>query len=422
MPEKRITQLFKIIFSNFTANLGSQIFTFGIGLFILKETGSAFGFGIIIMIPPLISFLLTPLAGYIVDKYNRKKIILSSQIGSIMSLLIFFAANYFFDFSLAYNSYYYYLLLLVSGLLAGFDKLVTVSFSASLASLVLDEDLERSSSFLQVSNSAAMISAPILGSILFAFENFSIFILIVIFTETLALLLNGFINYTFNKKEKSSADEGPKNIKDSFFSAITYINNHPIITYVILIAIIANFFITSTFIGLPFVVIDYFQVKNWQYGLIESGIAIGIFGTGLIMGLLKNTGDPLKNLKKGINYIALIIIFLSVPLFTEFNNSIITAYYLILNIILGSVATFINIPLMVILHKSIAENFKGRVFSVFFTLIQLFNPFGIFIFGILFDLYSPAWLFIFSGTLVISLTTISHRLILRNRSPILLET
>lgn len=421
MLERRKIQLFKIIISSFTANLGSQIFSFGIGLFILKETGSALGFGLIIMIPPLLSVLLAPLAGYIVDKYNRKRIVMNSQIGSVVVLLIFLITTYFSDFSLAYDSYYYYLLLLILGFLAVFDKLVTVSFSSSLASLVLDEDLERSSSFLQVSNSLAMIFAPILGSILFAFQNFSSFIFIVIFTETLALVVTYFINYNFNKKVNILSSDSPQNIRESFTSAVNYINNHAIITYVILIAIIANFFITSTFIGLPFVVINHFQVSNWQYGLIESGIAIGIFVTGLIMGILKSTGDPLKNLKKGINFIALLIMLLSIPLFIEVSNSIVTAYYLILNIILGSVATFINVPLMVILHRSIAENFKGRVFSVFFTLIQLFNPLGIFIFGILFDLYSPAWLFVISGSLVFGITIISHRLILKKRSSILLE-
>ncbi|KFK72995.1 ferroportin1 family protein [Bacillus cereus] len=89
MKKSSLFQIIKVLTSHFISNFGSQVFSFGIGLFVLKETGSALSFGITILIGPLISLLLTPLVGYTVDKLNRKIIVQGAQILSILSLIFF---------------------------------------------------------------------------------------------------------------------------------------------------------------------------------------------------------------------------------------------------------------------------------------------------------------------------------------------
>lgn len=76
---------------------------------------------------------------------------------------------------------------------------------------------------------------------------------------------------------------------------------------------------------------------------------------------------------------------------------------------------------MVILHKTIKEEFKGRVFSIFFTSVQLFNPLGIVIFGILFEKINPNMIFISVGISIILTVNLSTYQLLKKERRLILE-
>ncbi len=134
---------------------------------------------------------------------------------------------------------------------------------------------------------------------------------------------------------------------------MNYIKGNSIITFVIGIAVFVNLFITALFIGLPYAAIKIFQVNDIQYGLIESGIAIGIFIAGIIMGIKKDVEDPLGNLQLGIIGIGLLVSLISIPFIFPLNSTWITIYYFIINALIGGITTSVNVPIMVILHKTI---------------------------------------------------------------------
>ena len=82
-------QLIKLIMTTITGNFGSSILSFIIGLLILKKTESALNFGISQIIGPLVALILVPFVGAIVDKYNKKIVIVIAQTFSIVSLLLY---------------------------------------------------------------------------------------------------------------------------------------------------------------------------------------------------------------------------------------------------------------------------------------------------------------------------------------------
>ena len=79
----------KIIISTIFGNLGSSIFSFGLSLLILKETGSATNFGISFVIAPVLAVIFMPFIGGFVDKYDRKKIALFAQTVITVAVLLF---------------------------------------------------------------------------------------------------------------------------------------------------------------------------------------------------------------------------------------------------------------------------------------------------------------------------------------------
>ena len=92
LAQQRRQKLY-IIISHLFGKLGSGIFSFGIGLMILRETGSASNFGFSQIIGPVVSLLLLPLTGSVIDRLNHKKIVITAQICSIGGILLFLAAD-----------------------------------------------------------------------------------------------------------------------------------------------------------------------------------------------------------------------------------------------------------------------------------------------------------------------------------------
>lgn len=99
-------QMFQIIGAIFFGNFGSSVFSFATSLYILQRTGSALGMGLSLIISPIVTLLLTPYIGYVVDSFNHKRILIFSQLATIVALIVF-------GFLLIKYSKYYFVELIV---------------------------------------------------------------------------------------------------------------------------------------------------------------------------------------------------------------------------------------------------------------------------------------------------------------------
>ncbi|EUJ33740.1 permease [Listeria floridensis FSL S10-1187] len=179
-------QIFKVILSGITGNLGSGVLTFIIGLLILRETNSAFSFGISQVIGPVVALVLLPITGSIIDRFERKKIVVYAQLLSVFSLTVYVFVLYYQGFS---HLIYTYLLLIC---LRISDQFLTTAFTASVVHIVVEDDIQKLKSFQQMISSLAAIFAPLLGAVLFDILPLTILVLLEIGIEllTVAIILN----------------------------------------------------------------------------------------------------------------------------------------------------------------------------------------------------------------------------------------
>ncbi|CAH1853173.1 hypothetical protein [Convivina intestini] len=75
--------------TNILFNLSVTTLNFVFGLYFFELTGSAFIFGTLTIIGPIVSLLLTPIMANIVDRINHKKILIYSQFFAAISLLTY---------------------------------------------------------------------------------------------------------------------------------------------------------------------------------------------------------------------------------------------------------------------------------------------------------------------------------------------
>ena len=396
--EKSVKQMIKVITTTFFGTFGSMMLNYGISLMVLRKTGSALSFGITILLVPLINLVLSPFAGHYADKYDRKKIILYSQVLSLVTLLIF---------SIMYKMETMPLVLMVSiiiSLLAVGDAFFSSASNASVASIVRDADIQKLSSFKQTMTAGSQVLAPLLGAFLFALMNFEFYILLVAFLELLALIINQTIDYKFNKKNDNHTIAKIEENEDAFKSmlkTLKFLMKSKEAKSLFEVAIMMNFFAAVIVVGIPYVLLNEFNATDFQYSLFQVSAVLGMILFSIYYGTSKREeGNVFRILFVCSLIFGLLLGMLSIPFFIHMDNLWKIIIYIIFSFGFGVGAAIINVPLNIFFHKHIHESLKGRVFALMTALMSSLVPLGTLFFGILFDVFSPRWIFIGTGLIV----------------------
>lgn len=86
---------------------------------------------------------------------------------------------------------------------------------------------------------------------------------------------------------------------------------------------------------------------------------------------------------------------ISLPLVLPMSYWIQFSYYMMLMFCFGSMIIVINTSIQVMLQKTIADEYKGRVFSIIETMALI--PLGMVIYGILYDIFPGQWVLLLSA-------------------------
>ncbi|HEX2078784.1 MAG TPA: MFS transporter [Longimicrobium sp.] len=146
-------------FGQMVSMIGTTLTEFGVSVWVYQKTGSATLFAMILLVGVLPGILISPLAGTLVDRWDRRKTMMLADTGAALSTLAM-------------------ALLLIGDRLEVWHILVAVSISAScrafqgpawMAStslLVPEEHLGRASGMMSIARSAAAIVGPLLAGVL----------------------------------------------------------------------------------------------------------------------------------------------------------------------------------------------------------------------------------------------------------------
>lgn len=146
---------------------GSSLLSFVLGLYILRTISSAFLYSLSQVIGPIVAVILLPILGSIVDKYDKKKIILFSQFASCAALLVFALLNYTGGFD-----YIGVLFLLI--VLKISDQFLTTSLTASTILIVEEDRVQTFKAHLQMIQSISMLISPFIAVLLYQLFSLSV--------------------------------------------------------------------------------------------------------------------------------------------------------------------------------------------------------------------------------------------------------
>ena len=151
--------------------IGSNVFSFAMSLYILNLTGSGIAFSISLFTRMLPNAILSPFAGVIADKVDRKKMVVVTDIlaGILMFVLMGIAS-----FDSLRITYIYISIFLLSSINVFFG----VSMKASKANIVDKANMKKINSYGMMINSISEISGAVFGGLIYAFLDIKVFIVI----------------------------------------------------------------------------------------------------------------------------------------------------------------------------------------------------------------------------------------------------
>ena len=151
--------------------LGSTLTGFSLGVWAYQQTGSVTDFAMIALAASLPAALLSPIAGSIVDRYNRKTILLIGQSVAVL-LTAALATLYWLDILAVWH------IVLLSAISAIFNAFVMPAIAASVIMLVPANKLTQANGMMSLSVGVVHLIAPaIAGALLLGLGLQAIFLI-----------------------------------------------------------------------------------------------------------------------------------------------------------------------------------------------------------------------------------------------------
>jgi DHA3 family macrolide efflux protein-like MFS transporter len=262
-----------IWFGQLVSVIGSGLTNFALGVWVLKTTGSVTMYSLILLFSTFPAVLFSPIAGVIVDRYDRRNVmIIGDTISGIGTILIFalFKTN-------SLEIWHLYIILSFSSI-AG--SLQFPAYQAAVSTLVPKQHLGRASGMVQVAESIAIIISPILAGFLFQIIDLHGIVLIDFSTFVIAFITLMVVRIPLVASHNKEENKKPSVLKEAIFGW-NYIIERPGLLWLLVFFAISNFLLGFYNILLQPYVLSFSNEKI--LGFIISSLGIGMLLGGLLM-------------------------------------------------------------------------------------------------------------------------------------------
>lgn len=401
MPIAVKRNMILFLIGKMTAVLGSSIYGFAIGLYILAETGSSLNFAVTLILSMLPRILLSPIAGTLSDRWNRKKMIITSDFACAIWLIIVLLL-----FTYVYPEIW--LLYTATAVLSILNTFYSSAVTSSIYNMVGPDFLQKAMSLNQAAASLSTILGPVLGGMFFGLFQITTFMIINIIAFTISGFASIFIQYDLfaEKKEKEINSTIFSDLKSGF----SFVKNQVFIKNLIFLSVFLNFWFAVFPVAMPYLVLTIRKMEPVQLGIIEGTFSVGMMLMAIILSAKAEIKRKDISIFGGLIAMSTVLILLGLPNFPgmmSVSNAVFFPYLIFMVLLLSSFIMIINMPIMVFLQKSTPDEYRGRVMSLLETGASAMAPLGYIIFGFLLE-KMPVWILMAICGLSIILLILYH--------------
>lgn len=391
-----------LFWGRLVSQVGDGIHYLALTWLVLDLTGSGTALGTMLFASSIPMVLLAPFSGVLADLWDRKTIVVSMDVlrGLIILTLAFvFKAGY--------------LTLPILYVATIFSSLCGVLFgpaiSATVPGLVKKDELVKANSLNSLSRAATQIVGPVVGAFLLGITGYYGVFLI----NGIAFLLSAFseIFIRFPEMVKKQPDEqitAGQQFSRSFKEGFVYIWRNMGLRTIIFFAVALNF-VSSPLLGviLPYFGKEVLLLEAQQYGNLQAMMPVGFLIGTAVIGYLTKKYRKESLLSLSISVMGGIILlwgFFAKPV--VYGNMALSSTIIGLSsslLAIGVLNILVNVPFQVTLQETVPDHYRGRVFGLMDSMVQMLVPLSMAFSGVLVDNFSVSSLFTAAGLITVCL-------------------
>ncbi|QNU68231.1 MFS transporter [Ruminiclostridium herbifermentans] len=390
--------LLLLVSGRFISGIGSTVLTFALSLYVLDITGTAGTFSLVLSLSVLPMIFVNMFTGVFVDRYNKKRIIVGSDILSGVIVIAYTGLLNFYPKSIVLIVFY---VLTISTIQSFFNLAV----NSSIPEIVNKDNIPTANAAIQGISAIVNIIGPIIGAVLYT--TFGIKVIFML--NGIVLILSGIFEMflKFKKLNTSSDDSiGKKGYLADLKTTFSYLYSQKIIIFFLAFAaVVSLIYYPMVSMVLTYVSYNIMKVSGIQLSIIQASAAVGtIAGASLISFIKSLSSNMIKRFFTLFKIQAILFILWLLPFGAQTltkNMWVITIIFSIILVILSSVNTLQNVSMISYFQFQIPEELLGRVFGVFMTAAFIFSPVGLWLYGVLLDIFKWYYLTTASGIILL---------------------
>jgi MFS family permease len=357
---------------HFVSAIGDVVYEIALGFWILAMTGSTALMGTLMAASTIPRVLLAPFAGVVVDRINRKWLIVGMDaIRGIAVTLVAVAAM---------TGHAEVWMVFAAGIITG---LCAAFFNPAIGSVIPDivhrEKIVQANSFFSMIRAGSGILGNSIGGVLYA-----------VLGAPLMFLVNG-ISYLFSsgtevfiRVPQTHKDREKKHFFADMKEGFSFVWHTTGLRFLMLAAGVMNFLASIAII----LMIPLFQQTEWL-GPARYGVTMAVFTTAMIAGMITTASIKIAPERRllyfGVSMVLFVVPVVFLPFFGVFWPMLVCIA------VAGYFNSIVNVLLSSVIQLGVPAELRGKVFGLMETLTQGLTPIGMAIGGVLGEFLPLRW-------------------------------
>ncbi|MBE5901710.1 MAG: MFS transporter [Lachnospiraceae bacterium] len=340
------------------SSVGGGLTSFGLGVYIFKQTGSAASMAVVTLLGFLPTLLLSVPAGTLADRYDRRLLMMLGDGCSALGVIYILFCMIKGEASLPQICVGVF----VS---ACFSALLEPSFRATITDLLTKEEFSRASGLVSLAGSARYLLSPVIAGVLLSVSDVKLLLIIDICTFFLTVISTAVVRSGIGAKEIEKKEPFLQSMKEGWNILCA---KKGVITLVLISAVITLFMGVFQILAEP-LVLSFADATI--LGVAETICASGMLVSGLLLGIKGLKGNYVKTLG-----LALVFAGIAMLGFGLLENIFVICIF---GFLFFAALPFANNCLDYLVRTNIPDDAQGRVWG----LIGFISQFGyIFAYGL----------------------------------------
>ena len=363
--------------------LGSSLVGFALIWWLTDTTGSATVLATAAMFEFLPRVFVGPLAGTLVDRWNRRQVMLIADTITALATAVLI----YLIWAGTLQIWQIYLLMLVRSTAGSFHM---PAMLASTSLMVPEDQLTRVQGLNQLLQGIMNVAAPLLGALLIGFIPLHSVLAVDLITAALAILPLLFINIP-QPNVNASLDQGNTSVWSDMRIGFRYIWDWVGLRNIIFLAVLINLITIPAITLMPLLVKNEFSGGAMEIASMQSSWAVGFLVGGVLLSVWGGFRRKILTANLAMFGTALGLLLVGVAQNVAFQLAMAGIF------IAGLMNVLMNGPAFALLQTVVEEDMQGRVLSLVISLASAMAPFGLMVAGPLAEKTGVSAMFIFAS-------------------------